>query len=142
MEDRIIVNEQLSIPRAELEYRATRSGGPGGQHVNTSSTKIELTWDLGASPSVTDEQRAAIAAKLQNRIDERGVLRLTSSSSRSQHQNREDVTERLAKLLADALRPRKVRKKTKVPRSVKEARLKSKKKRSETKRNRRDVVDE
>ena len=142
MEDRIIVNEQLSIPRAELEYRATRSGGPGGQHVNTSSTKIELTWDLGASPSVTDEQRAAIAAKLQNRIDERGVLRLTSSSSRSQHQNREDVTERLAKLLADALRPRKARKKTKVPRSVKEARLKSKKKRSETKRNRRDVVDE
>lgn len=142
MDDFIRINETLSLPPAELEYRATRSGGPGGQHVNTSSTRIELTWNVLASPSLSDDQRARILDKLKNRIDESGVLRLTASDSRSQYQNREAVTERFARLIADALKVRKARKKTKVPRAAKEARLRSKKHRSQTKRNRGALPEE
>jgi ribosome-associated protein len=130
------VSDELVIPRAELGYRATRSGGPGGQHVNTSSTRVELEFDVGASPSLTDAQRARITERLAGRIDSTGVLRLASSGSRSQHQNREDVTARLARLLADALKERKPRRRTKVPKAVKEARLRAKKKRSQVKKDR------
>src|SRR5688500_13861216 len=83
------VTDELSIPLAELTYRATRSGGPGGQHVNTSSTRVELEFDVGASPSLGDEQRTRIQERLATRIDGAGILRLASSGSRSQHQNRE-----------------------------------------------------
>jgi ribosome-associated protein len=137
MEDRVEINESLSVPRAELDYRATRSGGPGGQHVNTSSTRIELTWNVNASQALSDDQRARILERLKNRIDDRGVLRLTASDSRSQLQNREGVTERFARLVADALKERKARKRTKPTRASREARLKQKKQRSETKRMRR-----
>jgi ribosome-associated protein len=130
------VNDELAIPRAEIQYRATRSGGPGGQHVNTSATRIELEFDVAGSPSLSDAQRARIMERLATRIDGSGTLRLSSSGSRSQHQNREDVTERLARLLADALKERKARKRTKVPRAVKEARLHAKKKRAGVKKNR------
>jgi ribosome-associated protein len=130
------VNDDLAVPLAEIRYRATRSGGPGGQHVNTSSTKIELEFDVAASPSLTDVQRSRIQERLANRIDGAGVLRLSSSGSRSQHQNREDATNRLARLLADALKERKRRRSTKIPRAAKEARLREKKRRGETKRRR------
>ena len=127
------INDSLWIPRAELTYRATRSGGPGGQHVNTSSSRVELAWDVGASPSLTDEQRALIQAKLANRINSEGVLLLTGSESRSQHQNREAVTARFVELVAQSLVIPKKRKKTKPSRAAKEARLQEKKKRSATK---------
>ena len=130
------VNADLAIPLAEIRYRATRSGGPGGQHVNTSSTKIELEFDVAGSAALTDAQRSRIQERLANRIDGDGVLRLSSSGSRSQLQNREDATERLARLLGDALKERKRRRKTKVPRRTKEARLKEKKKRAEVKKKR------
>jgi ribosome-associated protein len=133
MEDDVVVNSEVTIQRSELTYRATRAGGPGGQHVNTSSTKVELSWDVSRSPSITDEQRARIAEKLATRIAEDGVLRLTSAGSRSQHQNKEDVTGRFGKMIAQALHKPKPRRKTKPSRASKEARLKSKKKRSETK---------
>jgi ribosome-associated protein len=136
------VNEELSIPLAELTYHATRSGGPGGQHVNTSSTKIDVEFDVGASPALSDGQRARIMERLANRIDGSGVMRLGSSSSRSQHQNREDVTARLAELLADALKEQKPRRKTKPPRAAKEARLKEKKKRAQVKKHRGPVTPE
>jgi ribosome-associated protein len=133
----ITINPELAIPRAEIDYRATRAGGPGGQHVNTSSTKVELLWDVAKSNAINDEQRALITQKLRKRIGEDGVLRLTSAASRSQHQNKEDVTTRFARILADALRVPKRRKKTKVPRAAKEARLKAKKNRSRVKEQRR-----
>lgn len=136
------VTDELAVPLAEIRYRASRSGGPGGQHVNTSSTKIELEFDVAGSPSLTDAQRARISERLANRIDGDGVLRLSSSSSRSQHQNREDATERLARLLADALKERKRRRKTKIPRAAKEARLKEKKRRAETKKARSRPTEE
>ena len=130
------VTDVLSIPRAELDYRATRAGGPGGQHVNTSSTRVELLWNVDSSTAIDEEQRARIKEKLANRIGEDGVLRLTSAGSRSQHQNKEDVTERFGRILEQALRVPKPRRKTKVPRGVKEARLKAKKQRSKVKQKR------
>jgi ribosome-associated protein len=130
------VSDELAIPLAELRYRATRAGGPGGQHVNTSSTRVELEFDVVSSPSLSDAQRTRITERLANRIDGQGVLRLASRGSRSQHQNRADVTERLGRLLADALRERKPRRKTRVPRAAKEARLQDKKKRSQVKQKR------
>ncbi len=136
METHIEVMPGLSIPRSEIDYRATRAGGPGGQHVNTSSTRVELLWNVDRSTSLNDEQRARLRLKLRKRIGEDGVLRLTSAGSRSQHQNKEDVTRRFAHLIAQALRLPKPRKKTKVPRAMKEARLKAKKNRSRVKQQR------
>jgi ribosome-associated protein len=127
------VTDDLFIPRAELTYRASRSGGPGGQHVNTSSTRVELVWDVAGSPSLTEAQRALIQEKLANRINAEGELQLVGGESRSQHQNKEAVTERFAELLREALHVPKPRRKTRPPRAAKEERLQSKKRRSETK---------
>jgi ribosome-associated protein len=132
----LVIDASLAIPRAELVYRASRSGGPGGQHVNTSATQVELTWDVARSPSLSEEQRVAILGKLGNRIDGEGVLHLSASASRSQYQNRQAATERLRELVAGALRRRKPRRKTKPPRAAREARLRAKKRRSEVKRER------
>ena len=136
MDDVVVINATLSVPRSELDYRASRSGGPGGQHVNTSSTRIELTWNVLASPSLSDDQRSRILDKLKNRIDEQGVLRVVASANRSQLRNREAATERFAQLIAEALVRRKPRKKTKPSRAAKEARLKAKKEQSERKKRR------
>lgn len=135
------IDASLSIPRAELTYRATRSGGPGGQHVNTSSTRVELAWDVAGSPSLTDEQRARIREKLANRISGEGVLLLAASEHRSQHQNREAATERFVELVRRALVVPKARKKTRPSRAAREARLHAKRRRSELKRSRRSLDD-
>ena len=138
----VAINDSLWIPRAELTYRATRSGGPGGQHVNTSSTRVELVWDVGASPSVTEEQRELIRAKLANRISGEGTLLMAASDHRSQHQNKEAVTGRFAELIRDALVVPKKRRKTRPPRGASEARLRAKKQRSQVKKMRSGKFDE
>ena len=138
----IAVDDSLWIPRAELTYRATRSGGPGGQHVNTSSTRVELAWDVSGSPSVTDEQRALILARLANRINGDGVLLISASEHRSQHQNKEAATARFAELIRGALVVQKPRRKTKPSRASREERLRSKQRRSSIKRMRRKPVDD
>lgn len=138
----LAVNDELWVPRAELTYRATRSGGPGGQHVNTSSTRVELAWDVGASPSLSDEQRARIQEKLANRINGEGVLLLAASEHRSQHQNKEEVTSRFVELVRQALVVQKARRKTRPSRASREARLKAKRHRSEVKSMRRSLPDE
>lgn len=137
----LAIDDALWIPRAELTYRATRSGGPGGQHVNTSSTRVELAWDVAGSPSLTDEQRARIREKLANRISGEGVLQLSASEHRSQHQNREAVTERFVALIRQALVVPKKRKKTRPSKAAREARLHAKRRRSELKRSRRSLED-
>src|ERR1044071_3972653 len=121
-ETALTINDELTVPRAELDYRASRSGGPGGQHVNTSSTRVELTWNVAQSPSIDDQQRARIQEKLANRIGEDGGLRMTASDTRSQLQNREVVTERFARLVAKALAVPKPRKRTRPSKASKEAR--------------------
>jgi len=135
------VNDSVRVPRAELTYRATRSGGPGGQHVNTSSTRVELAWDVDASPSVSDEERARIREKLSNRISGEGVLLLAASEHRSQNRNKEAVTERFVELVRQALVVQPKRKKTRPSKAAREARLHAKKHRSEVKRSRRSLED-
>src|SRR5215207_10471978 len=90
------VSDELAIPRAELEYRATRAGGAGGQHVNTSSTRIELLWNVVTTSVLDEEARARVAARLASRIDSEGWIRVVSSARRSQQQNREAAESRLA----------------------------------------------
>jgi ribosome-associated protein len=131
------ITPDLRLPLSELDYRASRSGGPGGQHVNTSSTRIEVWWDVAGSPSLTDEQRGQLLQRLGPRLDSTGRLRLVSSGSRSQLRNREDVTERLQSVVAAALAVRKKRKPTKPSRAAKAARLEAKKRRAAIKRHRR-----
>ena len=132
------INDRVSIPLSELSFSASRSGGPGGQHVNTSSTRIELWWDLAASPSLDDESRARAASRLASRlVDEGRLLRLVSSGSRSQAQNRAEVIERFRSVLAAALREVKPRKRTRPTKASKEQRLHGKRRRGETKRQRR-----
>jgi ribosome-associated protein len=138
------ITPELSIPLAELEYRASRSGGPGGQHVNTSSTRIEVWWDIAAAGSVSAEQRSRLLARLASRLDSRGRLRLVSSGSRSQLRNREEVTSRLREIVAQALTVPKKRRPTRPTRAVKAARLEEKRRQAEKKRERRrpDAGDE
>jgi ribosome-associated protein len=135
------VNDSVRVPRAELTYRATRSGGPGGQHVNTSSTRVELAWNVDASPSVSDEERARIREKLSNRISGEGLLLLSASEHRSQNRNKEAVTERFVALVRQALVVQAKRKKTRPGKAAREARLHAKKHRSEVKRRRRSLED-
>jgi ribosome-associated protein len=131
------ITPELVLPLVELDYRATRSGGPGGQHVNTSSTRIEVWWDLGSSPTLTEEQRTRLLARLSSRLDSDGRLRVVASESRSQLRNREAATERLRELVASALEVRRPRKRTKPSRVAKAARLEAKRRRSALKRDRR-----
>lgn len=136
------ITSDLQLPFSELAYRASRSGGPGGQHVNTSSTRIELWWDVKQSPTVTREQRELLLTRLAGRLDAAGRLRLVSSSSRSQLRNRQDVTERLRTLVAAALVPPKKRKRTAPSRAAKAARLEAKRRRAATKQQRRSPIPE
>lgn len=135
----ISIRDELFIPKSELTFRASRAGGPGGQHVNTSSTRVELVWDVAGSPSVTETQRRRIRSKLANRVSQEGLLQLADASTRSQHRNREAVTDRFRELLEEALTVAKPRKKTKPTRASRERRLQAKKQRSEVKRMRKPV---
>jgi len=138
----LVVTPELRIPRTELEYRASRSGGPGGQHVNTSSTRIEVWWDVAGSAALDEAQRERLLARLATRLDGAGRLRLVSGATRSQLKNRAEVTERLAEVVARALHVPKPRKKTKPSRAAKAARLEAKRRRSSLKQSRRRGRDD
>lgn len=131
------LSDALAIPRTELVYRASRAGGAGGQHVNTSSTRIELLWNVRQTQALDEAQRTRVETKLASRLDGDGWLRVVSSARRSQGQNREAAEERLITLIRGALVVPKKRKPTKPSRGAKEARLAEKKKRGDTKRQRR-----
>ena len=124
------ITETLAIPLAELHFQFSRSGGPGGQHVNRSATQVELTFDVADSPSLTDTQRARILSGLKSYIDTRGILHLSSQTTRSQHRNRAEVIERFQRLLQRALHIPKRRVPTRPPRHVKERRLAEKRRNS------------
>jgi ribosome-associated protein len=135
--DGIRVNASLVIPRDELTARASRAGGAGGQHVNTSSTRIELLWNIASSRILSEEQRARLTQKLSSRLDSEGNVRVVASDRRSQLQNRESAEDRLAELVKAALVVPKKRRATKPSRAAKQARLDSKKRQSNKKRERR-----
>lgn len=132
----LAIDGSRTIPREELTVRASRSGGAGGQHVNTSSTRIEVTWNPGASGILSDEEKARLASKLGTKLDRDGELRVVASDTRSQTRNRELAEERLAELVREALRVPRVRKATKPSRAAKQARIDQKKRQSERKKRR------
>jgi ribosome-associated protein len=140
--DAIRVTETVVIPRSELNVRATRSGGPGGQHVNTSSTRIEITWDVTRTHALTEDERARVVARLGARVSDEGTVRVVASDSRSQRQNREHAEARLGLLLRRALAVPKARKRTRAPRGAVEARLEGKRRQGERKRRRHLKGDE
>lgn len=135
--DGVRVSRSVVIPLSELDIRFSPSGGPGGQHANRSSTRVELSWNPGESAVLGPVQKARVLERLGNRLDGAGNLRLVSDERRSQLMNRETAFERLAALVGDALIPPKPRKPTKPSRSAKEKRIQSKRRRSEVKRDRR-----
>lgn len=135
MDDSILeITGSVTVPRSELSFRTSRAGGPGGQHVNTSSTRVELVWDVSATGALTEQQRARVMEGLAGRISGEGLLSLAEGGSRSQLRNREAVVERFVELLREALHVPTPRRKTRPPRASKEERLRAKKRRSETKR--------
>ena len=126
----------LAIPRSELTARATRAGGPGGQHVNTSSTRIELLWNPTRSHALDGALRSRLIEQLASRLDGAGNIRVVSAEHRSQLQNRQAAEARLAELVRKALVVPKPRKKTKPTKASKERRLEAKKQRGEKKKRR------
>jgi len=118
---------------SEFQFQASRSGGPGGQHVNTSSTKVELRFDVDGSSLLTDDEKERIKNKLPNRINNENILIISSQQSRSQHANRERTVEKFYKLINAALQPEKKRKPTRPSKAAKEKRLQKKKKISDKK---------
>ena len=136
-EGSIIINEGLAIPRSELAFRFSTSSGPGGQHVNKSETQVALVFDVAASPSLGEANRARVLERLAHRLDKNGVLQMSVQESRSQHQNRELAVERFRALLAEALKEPKERRKSRPSRAAQEKRLAWKRHRSQLKKERR-----
>lgn len=132
--DGVRLRHGVVIPEAELSESFARSGGPGGQHVNTSATKAELRFDVDRSRALTDEQKQRVRRHLAPRLTGDGVLVLSASEHRSQTRNRETARARLAHLLDEALAPPRPRKPTRRPRRANERRLERKKRRGERKR--------
>jgi ribosome-associated protein len=136
VDDPLEVNDELSIPLAEIELKASRSSGPGGQHANVTASRIEAIFDVAASASLTDSQR--------RRITERAGPRIAAiaQDARSQARNRELAVERLRQKLAAAVARPKRRRPTRPGRGAKERRLEQKRQRSQRKAQRRRPLDE
>jgi len=134
--DDIVIDDTHVIPRYELMVKATRAGGPGGQHVNTSSSRVEVRWNPSESSALTPDEKIRIAQRLASRLDGRGWVRVAASDTRSQRQNRLLAEQRLAGLIARALHVRKKRVKTAPSVSSREERLRVKKLRGRRKRDR------
>jgi ribosome-associated protein len=132
----VYVSGSLTIPRRELDVRASRAGGAGGQHVNTSSTRVEVAWRIGDSPTLSDEQRARLLQSLKSRLSADGTLRIVASERRSQAQNREAAEGRLADVVRRGLAVPKKRRPTRPTRASVERRLDEKRRRSDRKRDR------
>lgn len=136
------IDARLAIPRTELAARASRASGAGGQHVNKTASRVEIIWNVVRSPSLDDEQRARLLARLASRISETGELRVVASDTRSQLRNRELAELRLAELVRSALLVPRKRKPRRPTRAAKEARLQAKRHHAEKKRDRRRGADE
>lgn len=127
MSDDLTVTNRVSIPEAELDESFSRSSGPGGQHVNRTSSQVELRWDLANSAAVSERDRAWLLKRLASRLTNDGVLIVVSDAERSQKRNRDEARRRLAQMIREALQRPKARRKTKPTRGSIERRLKAKK---------------
>lgn len=131
-----VIRGAVSLPEAELMWRFSRSSGPGGQHVNTSDTQVELRFDLAATDALPEVWKDRALERLAGRLID-GVVSVRASEHRSQWRNRETAAVRLAALLAEATAPPPApRRKRKIPRGINERRLREKKQRGDTKRGR------
>ncbi|MEV0914414.1 alternative ribosome rescue aminoacyl-tRNA hydrolase ArfB [Streptomyces sp. NPDC049967] len=131
-----VIRGAVSLPEAELMWRFSRSSGPGGQHVNTTDSQVELRFDLAATESLPEVWKERALERLEGRLVN-GVVSVRSSEHRSQWRNRETAAVRLTSLLAEATAPPpKPRRKRKIPRGINERRLREKKQRGDTKRGR------
>jgi ribosome-associated protein len=127
----------LETLRKEIVFKAVRSGGAGGQHVNKVSTKVVLYFDLEKSKAFESELKELLIQKLQSKISQDGLIILSSDETRSQLKNKAAVWQKLILLIENQLKINKPRKETKIPRSVIEKRLKAKKINAQNKQNRR-----
>jgi ribosome-associated protein len=128
------VTPEVAIPLAELEFRASRASGPGGQGVNTTDSRVELRFDLANSPSLPPEVKERALRRLGPRLDSHGVLRVVAQAQRSQLANRRAAVERFADLMAAALATARPRYPTRPTRAAAARRVESKRRRSTTKR--------
>lgn len=133
MHDDLQIRHDLVVPAAELQWHYDTSGGPGGQHANRSATRVELAFDLGASPSVPEGLKAAMLERLGPRA-RNGIVTVTVDESRSQWRNRSIAARRLTHLLREALRTPKARRPTRPGAAARRRRLDAKRRRAETKR--------
>ncbi|MGZ0712705.1 alternative ribosome rescue aminoacyl-tRNA hydrolase ArfB (plasmid) [Coraliomargarita sp. W4R53] len=135
------VNSRVIIAESELAWRFTRSSGPGGQSVNTADSRVELVWDAAGSAALSPALRERLFDRLSGRLVD-GVLTIVASEHRAQIRNRDAARSRLAKVVAEALRPPAPRRQpTKPSRGSKERRLTAKKQRTDVKRLRRRPID-
>ena len=135
-ENLLRVSGALSIPRGELDVRVSRSSGAGGQHVNKTSSRVEIFWNVAGSRALSEDQRARLLDRLSSRLTTEGSVRIVASDMRSQSRNRDLAEEKLADLIRRALVIPKKRRPTRPTKASKEARLEGKKRRSRTKRER------
>jgi len=133
------VRDDLVIPAEELREAATRSRGPGGQHVNKTSTRVTLRWSVSASPSLTASQRRRLLSRLGKRITRKGDLVVHCDRSRSRTRNREHARERIVELVREALTVRRVRKPTAPSKAARTRRIDAKTRRGGVKRMRGSV---
>lgn len=140
--DGIVVAPGVHIPAAELQVSAISGGGPGGQHVNKSATRVAVQWNVRTSRALRDDQRERVLDKLSSRLDSDGVIRIVAGEYRSQQQNRRAAFERLQQLVARALVVPRVRRATKPTYGSVQERLSSKRQRSQTKQQRRRPHDD
>ena len=139
--DDLPLGRGVVVPASELELRTSRAGGPGGQHVNTTDSKVELRWSVGTSSALSESQRQRVLERLASRLTSQGVLILTSAEHRSQHRNREAVLARFQSVVGEALEPPRPRRRTRPTRASKQRRLEHKRQRSQTKRLRKPPTD-
>lgn len=133
------INNSTLIPESELKFSVSRSSGPGGQHINKVSTRVTLSFDVPASPNLTEDQKEWLQKQLASRLTKEGVLQIHSQDSRSQIANKRAAIERFIEIMRQALIKPKKRRRKRMSMAAKYERLHAKKHRGEIKKNRQKV---